>query len=174
MIITKKEFDETMRKAIEWGKDGRFEAAIARVIAKLESGELSIHDLPPLPTPPASVEEINAMKFDLSGLNAACAYQWRYVFEHVQQDIAPTLAEALVSYPGPLDEHGRVRYPTYRVVVYPPGDFKIETAEGEAYLVNDEISHAALIIGACDQPDGIYIFAKRYCLCPDGSALFYD
>lgn len=174
MIITRQELDETMRKAIKWGKDGRFEAAIARLIAKLESGELSIDDLPPLPSPPPTDEEIKALNFNLSELNAACAHQWRYVFKHAQLTLAPTLEEALVSYPGPLDDHGDIRYPTYRVVVYPPGDFKIEEAEGEAYLVNDEIRHAALIIGACDQPDGIYIFANRYCLCPDGSALFYD
>ena len=94
MIITRQELDETMRKAIEWGKDGRFEAAIARVIAKLESGELSIDDLPPLPSPPPTDEEIKALNFNLSELNAACTHQWRYVFKHAQLTLAPTLEEA--------------------------------------------------------------------------------
>lgn len=113
-------------------------------------------------------------KFDLSGINDACAHQWRYVFEHAQHSPVLTLKEALATYPGPLDANGNVVYPTYRVVVYPAGDFTIREADNVNYLVNHEIQHAAQIIGACEQPDGIYIFSKRYCLCPDGSSLFYD
>lgn len=44
-----KERDERMKKLFEWAKDGRLEAAVDNVIAKLDSGELSIHDLPPMP-----------------------------------------------------------------------------------------------------------------------------
>ncbi|MFG0495884.1 hypothetical protein ACF8MH_00940 [Pseudomonas sp. YQ_13] len=175
MALTDKDIAETMNRAIEWGKDGRLQAAIGRLIALMDSGEVSVQDVPPLlALLEQGNKEARVLKFDLSGVNAGCAYQWRYVFKHAQQALAHTLKEALVTYPGPLDANGQVVYPTYKVVVYPSGDFNIQQAHGKSYLVNDEIEHAAQIIGASEQPDGLYIFSKRYCLCPDGSTLFYD
>lgn len=39
-----------MRKLIDWAMDGdNLDASFDRVLAKIESGELTIHDLPPIP-----------------------------------------------------------------------------------------------------------------------------
>lgn len=48
MTLTEQEIAETMNKAIEWGKDGRLQATIDRLIAQLDSGEVVIHDVPTL------------------------------------------------------------------------------------------------------------------------------
>lgn len=39
-----------MRKLIDWAMDGdNLDASFDRVLAKIESGELTIYDLPPIP-----------------------------------------------------------------------------------------------------------------------------
>lgn len=38
-----------MKEAAEWAKDGRFQTVIEDVISRLDSGELSPEDLPPMP-----------------------------------------------------------------------------------------------------------------------------
>jgi hypothetical protein len=39
-----------MRKLIDWAMDGdNLDAAVDRILKKIESGELSIHDLPTIP-----------------------------------------------------------------------------------------------------------------------------
>lgn len=60
--MPKEERAQKMRKAIEFANtDGNLDRAIDKVIAKLESGELSVSDLPLMPiklTPNEPLEEV--------------------------------------------------------------------------------------------------------------------
>lgn len=71
MALSEKDIAETMKQAIEWGKDGRLQASIERLIAKLESGEVSVQDVPPLAAWLRTVENVTAPNFDLSSNNDA-------------------------------------------------------------------------------------------------------
>jgi hypothetical protein len=72
MTLSEKEIAETMKQAIEWGKDGRLQASIERLIAKLENGEVSVQDVPPLAAWLQTDEKVTTSKLDLSGINDAC------------------------------------------------------------------------------------------------------
>lgn len=71
MALSEKEIAETMKQAIEWGKNGRLQASIERLIAKLESGEVSVQDVPPLAAWLRTDEKVTAPNLDLSGINDA-------------------------------------------------------------------------------------------------------
>lgn len=64
MTTAVKKSADMIRKAAEMIKDGRFDACVDRVVAKIDSGELSVHDLPPIPALPLTDEQINALKLD--------------------------------------------------------------------------------------------------------------
>lgn len=64
MTTSVKERADMIRKAAEMIKDGRFDACVDRLAAKIDSGKLSIRDLPPVPALPLTEEQISALKLD--------------------------------------------------------------------------------------------------------------
>lgn len=64
MTTNVKKSADMIRKAAEMIKDGRFDACFEHVLAKIDSGELSVYDLPPMPALPLTDEQIRALKLD--------------------------------------------------------------------------------------------------------------
>ena len=104
--------------------------------------------------------------FDLSTLESYCAVPWYYVFEHAQTQAGVSLRDALMSWPAP--------YEGYSIKVFETGVFELKTKDGEQWLVSEKRRESGKVLGVTPQQDGNYIFARRHCMCPDGSVLFFD
>ncbi|KQQ55030.1 hypothetical protein ASF66_21700 [Pseudomonas sp. Leaf129] len=103
------------------------------------------------------------MNFDLSDIGTECFTTWHHVFQYAQQENTLRLHDALASFPSQLgsvivdDDHQK---------------FELTTMDGVEWLTDgyDRIK----VIGKTQQPDGLYHFGRRHCLCPDGTLMYFD
>ena len=101
------------------------------------------------------------MYFDLTDIGIDCLRIWHHVFQHAQQENAPRLHDALATFPSQLG-----------FVIVNDEKFELKSIDGVEWLA-DEYDRIK-VIGKTQQPDGLYHFGQRHCLCPDGTLMYFD